>query len=150
MQKYWCNYKIIYTVFLLAWQNRNASYDNYFTTKQELAYSGIQVLPAWRLDREMRRRLVFYKKHDLLVKVFYFLLYWRQYFLFVWFLNWFSTRVRKYLCACINTHKFKGLDSRDITSLPDIKKVIYRAHNFNHQKLIACLSEDLFAYSESL
>ena len=26
--------------------------------KQEHAYSGIQVLPAWRLDRKMRRRLI--------------------------------------------------------------------------------------------
>ena len=46
------------------------------------------------------------------------------------FLNWFSMCVsndQKYLCgsrlyACINTRKFKGLDSREITSLPDIKK----------------------------
>ena len=28
------------------------------TCKQERAYSGIQVSPAWRLDREMRRRLI--------------------------------------------------------------------------------------------
>ena len=28
------------------------------------------------------------------------------------------------LYACINTRKFKGLDSREITSLPEIKKVI--------------------------
>ena len=44
------------------------------------------------------------------------------------FLNWFSTRVsddQKYLSgsrlyAGINTQKFKGLDSREITWLPDI------------------------------
>ena len=27
-------------------------------TKQERAYSGIQLSPAWRLDREMRSRLI--------------------------------------------------------------------------------------------
>ena len=51
------------------------------------------------------------------LKVFYFRLYRLQYFLF--FLNWFSVSDdRKYLCglqawlfACINTRKFKGLDS---------------------------------------
>ena len=51
---------------------------------------------------------------------------------FYLFLNWFSTRVsedRKYVggrrqYACINIWKFKGLDSREITSLPEIKKVI--------------------------
>ena len=62
------------------------------------------------------------------LKVFYFLLYRRRYFYL--FLNWFSTRIsddRKYVCsgrlyACINTRKFKSLDSREITSLPEIKK----------------------------
>ena len=29
-----------------------------FTAKQKSTYSGIQVSPAWRLDREMRRRLI--------------------------------------------------------------------------------------------
>ena len=61
---------------------------------------------------------------------------------FYLFLNWFSTRVsddRKYVCgrrlyACINTRKFKGLDSREITSLPEIKKVIYMARHFNHRR----------------
>ena len=59
------------------------------------------------------------------LKVVYFLLYRRRYFLFV---NWFSSRVgedRKYVCgrriyACINTRKFKGLDSREIASLSGI------------------------------
>ena len=48
---------------------------------------------------------------------------------------------RKHVCgrrqnACINTRKFmiKGLDSREITSLPDIKKVIYMARYFNHRR----------------
>ena len=60
--------------------------------------------------------------------VFFFLLYRRRYFYL--FLNWFSTPVnddRKYVCrhrlyACITTQKFKGLDCREITSLPEIKK----------------------------
>ena len=37
---------------------------------------------------------------------------------------------RKYVCGhrlytCITTQKSKGCDSREITSLPEIKKVIY-------------------------
>ena len=48
---------------------------------------------------------------------------------FYLFLNWFSMLVtddRKYVCcrrlyACINTRKFKGLDSGEITSLPGKK-----------------------------
>ena len=71
------------------------------------------------------------------LKVFYFLLYRRPYFL-----NWFNTLVsddRKYVCsrrlyACINTRKFKGLDSTEITSLPDIEKVIDMARHFNHRR----------------
>ena len=70
------------------------------------------------------------------LKVFYFLLYRVRYF------YWFSARVsydRKYVCgrrlyACINTRKFKGLDSREMTSLPVIKKVIYMARHFNHRR----------------
>ena len=61
------------------------------------------------------------------------------------FLNWFSTRVsddRRYVC---------GLDSREITSLPRIEKVIYMACLFSHRrKQIARSSHDSFAYSESL
>ena len=34
----------------------------------------------------------------------------------------------------INTRKFKGLDSSEITSLPDIEKVIYTARHFNHRR----------------
>ena len=82
------------------------------------------------------------------LKVYYFLLYRCRYFLF---LNWFSTRVRddrKYVCgsrlyACINTRKFKCLDSREITPLPEINKVIYMACHFNHRrKWTACSSQD--------
>ena len=54
----------------------------------------------------------------------------------------FSTRVsddqrylsRSRLYACINTRKFKGLDSKEITSLPDIKKMIYMALHFDHRR----------------
>ena len=46
--------------------------------KQEHAFSGIQVSPAWILDQEMRRRNLIYSLKD-----FYFLLYRRRYFLFV-------------------------------------------------------------------
>ena len=93
------------------------------------------------------------------LEVFYFLLYRRR-LTFYLFLNWFSTRVsrddQKYLCgrrlyACINTRKFRDLDSIEITSLPDNKKVIYMALHFNHRrKYIACSSQDSFAWSESL
>ena len=38
------------------------------------------------------------------------------------------------LYACINTQKFKGLDCREITSLPETKKVIYMARHFNHRR----------------
>ena len=68
------------------------------------------------------------------------------------FLNWFSTCVcdnRRYVCdcrlyacryvsssgmyvftwyACIITQKFKGLDSRQITSLPEIKNMMRTQH----------------------
>ena len=54
------------------------------------------------------------------------------------------------LYACINTRKFKGLDSREITSLPEIKKVIYIA-------VISIIAESkshahhkTFAYNKSL
>ena len=53
-------------------------------------------------------------------------------------------RVYKY------TRKIKGLDSREITSLPGIKRVIYMARHFNHRrKQTACLSQGPFAYDES-
>ena len=74
---------------------------------------------------------------------------------FYLFLNWFSTRVcddRKYVCVRrLSACKFKGLDSREITSLPEIKKVIHMARLFNHcRKEIACSSQEPFAYNESL
>ena len=52
------------------------------------------------------------------LKFLYFLLYQRQYFYL--FLNWFSTQYPcgRRLYTCINTPKFKGLDSREIASLP--------------------------------
>ena len=86
------------------------------------------LLLAWRLDREMSRRLILHETG------FTHLIFFTSYFIdintFYLFLNWFSTRVsdnQKYiyrwrLYACINTRKFKGLDSRKITSLPEIKK----------------------------
>ena len=33
----------------------------------------------------------------------------------------------------VYTRKFKGLDSREIISLSEIKKVIYMVHHFNHR-----------------
>ena len=83
------------------------------------------------------------KQHSLAEGFFYFLLYRRRYFdTFYFFPNWFCTRgsdVREYVCGrrlyeCINTRKFKGLDSREITSLSEIKKVIYLARHFNHRR----------------
>ena len=77
---------------------------------------------------------------------------------FYLFLNCFSMGVSddlKYVCchrlyACINTQKLKGLDSREITSLPEIKKVIYMASHFNHRrKWTVCSSQEPFAYNES-
>ena len=86
----------------------------------------------------MRRRLILQETWtDLLAKRF-FISYFIEVYTFYFFLNWFSTRVsddQKYVCGrrlyvCINTRKFKGLDSRKITSLPEIKKVIYMARHF--------------------
>ena len=34
----------------------------------------------------------------------------------------------------VNTRKFKGLDSREITSLPEIKKWLKMARHFNHRR----------------
>ena len=50
-----------------------------------------------------------------------------------------------------NTKKFKRLHCREITSLPQIKKVIYcSCHLNNHQKSTACLSPHPFAYNQNL
>ena len=72
---------------------------------------------AWRLDREMRRRLILHKT-NLLAKGFIFTSYFSEveYSSFYLFLNWFSMRVsddRKYMCgprlyACINTPKSRA------------------------------------------
>ena len=95
--------------------------------QQEHAYSSIQVLPAWRLDQEMKRRLILQET--------WYTRFFTAYFIdvdtFYLFLNWFSTCVsddQKYLSgsrlyACINTRKFKGLDFREITSLPKINRM---------------------------
>ena len=100
---------------------------------------------AWRLDRETRRRLIL---HETAFTCWgFFTSYFIDVDTFYLFLSWFSTRVsddRKYVCgrrlyACIKKKKFNGLDSREITSLPEIKKVIYMARHFNHrQKYAAC------------
>ena len=118
---------------------------------------------AWRLDREMRRRLILQETGFTSWRVFTSFFYWRRVFFristFYLFLNWFSRRVsdnRKYGCgrrlyACINSRKFRGLDSREIASLPEIQKVIYMGRHFNYRrKWTACSSQDSFAYNESL
>ena len=45
-----------------------------------------------------------------------------------------TSAVAAYTCVHVNTQKFKSLNSREITSLPDIEKVIYIARHFNRQK----------------
>ena len=95
---------------------------------------------AWRLDREIRSRLILHE--TAFTRWRFFTSYFISLDTFYLFLNWFSTHIsddQKYLCgsrlyACINTRKFKGLDSREITSLPDIEKVIYMARHFNHRR----------------
>ena len=92
-----------------------------------------------------------------LLKVFYFLLK-IDVATFYLFLNWFGMRDsnNRNVCSgrlykCINTQKFKGLDSREITSLPEIKKAIYMACHFNHrQKYTAFSPQGSFAYNDSL
>ena len=80
-------------------------------------------------------------------------------FTFYLFLNWFSTYIsdnRKYVCgrmlyACINPWKFKGLDSREITSLPEIKKVILHGTSFQSSpKITLMLITNPFAYKKNL
>ena len=76
------------------------------------------------------------------LKVFYFLLYRRRHFSFICFwsdlVRGLATTGNNVCCrrlyACINTRKFKGLDSREITSLPEIEKVIYMARHFNRRR----------------
>ena len=103
--------------------------------------SGLQrlsVLLAWRLHREMRRRLILQETKQIYsLNVFHFL---STPILFTCFwIDFFVSNDWKYVCgrrlyACINTRKFKGLDSREITSLPDIEKVIYMVCLFNHHQ----------------
>ena len=51
----------------------------------------------------------------------------------------------------MNTRKFKGLDSREITSLPEIKKVIKNGTSFQSSpKINRMLITRQFAYSEGL
>ena len=60
------------------------------------------------------------------------------------------------LYACINTGKFKGLDSREITSLPDIERVIYMhvisiiAENKSHAHHITHLHTVNYAVASGL
>ena len=126
---------------------------------------------AWRLDREIRRRLILHEtgftRWRFLNSFFIYVEYSSGYRLFICFwidlVGVFSTRVsddRKYVCgrrlyACINSRKFTGLDSREITSLPEMKKVIYIGRHFNYRrKWTACSSLICmlysFAYNESL
>ena len=78
-------------------------------------------------------------KQDLLTKGFS--LPTSEYLLFICFqiylVHVLAMTGNNYVCgrrlhACFNTRKFKGLDFREITSLPDFKKVIYMASHFNH------------------
>ena len=97
-------------------------------TRTRLQRQWHSVLLAWRLDREMRRRLILHETGFTRSRLF------TSYFIVLLptllFLNWFSSRVgddRKYVCGrriytCINTRKFKGLDSREIASLSWINK----------------------------
>ena len=84
------------------------------------------LLLYWRLDWEKRRRLILHKTEFTHQRLF------ASFFInvdtFCLFLNWFNMRVGndpKYICcrlyACINTWKFKALNSREITSLAEIK-----------------------------
>ena len=55
----------------------------YFFLQQERAYSGMPVSPAWRLDRQNTEAINSTRNMIYSLKVFYFLLYRRRYFLFV-------------------------------------------------------------------
>ena len=78
-------------------------------------------------------------KHDLLTEGFS--LPTSEYLLFICFQIYLvhvlamtgnMSAVAGYTPVLILTRKFKGLDFREITSLPDFKKVIYMASHFNH------------------
>ena len=142
---------------------------------------------AWRLDREMRRRLFLHEtKRVYSLNVFYFILYRRSLctaaphlkksdffevrggctqaistsILFTCF--WIdlvrvlattgnTSAVAGYTVRVytVNTRKFKGLDSREITSLPEIKKVIKNGTSFQSSPKINRMLITS-AYSESL
>ena len=108
--------------------------------KQERSYNSIHSRLLWDLIEKMRRRSTLHE--TAFTRWRFFTSYFIDVDTFYLFLNWVSTRVsddRKYVCgrrlyACINTQKFKGFDSRQITSLPEIKKVIYTARLINHRR----------------
>ena len=122
----------------MAWLTLEKDY-----TKQEHSYSGVHFSLACLEIRSRNEEATINSTRNRIysLKVFYLLLHRRRYF-FNLFLNCFSTRFSddpKYVCGrrlyeCINTRKFKGLDSKEITSLPDIKKVIYMALHFDHRR----------------
>ena len=122
----------------MAWLTLEKDY-----TKQEHSYSGVHFSLACLEIRSRNEEATINSTRNRIysLKVFYLLLHRRRYF-FNLFLNCFSTRFSddpKYVCGrrlyeCINTRKFKGLDSKEITSLPDIKKMIYMALHFDHRR----------------
>ena len=138
----------------------------YFYKARTLLQRRLILLP-WILDREMGRRLILHKTGFTPWR--FFTSYFIDVDAFYLFLNWFSTRVtddRKYVCcrrlyARINTRKFKGLDSREITSLQEIKKVIYaarhviiaenepHAHHKTHSHTMKVYNHHSFANSDS-
>ena len=85
---------------------------------------------AWRLDREMRRRLILHETGFPRLRFFtsYFIdvEYSSGYLLFICF--WID------LVQALATTGNKGLDSSEITSLPEIKKVICTARHFTHHR----------------
>ena len=97
------------------------------------------IIPLVRLRPNIRSHSVFfYKKHDLLAKGFLPPTLSTS-ILFICFCVDLVSDYQKYLSGSrlyerINTRKFKGLDSREITSLPDFEKVIYMACHFSPRR----------------
>ena len=119
-------------------------YGGWFEQKTRTLLQLLTVSLAWRLDPEMRRRLILhvtgFTRQRSFTSYFIDVEYSLGCLLFICF--W-TDSVRavsddgKYVCGrtlheCIKTRKFNGLDCREITSLPEIKKVIYMLHHFNH------------------
>ena len=81
------------------------------------------------------------------LKVFDFLLYRRRQFLFVSELIQQACQRRPKILLCslaILVYKYtkiQGLDSREITSLPEIENVIYMACHFNHRRKLLRFSQ---------